>query len=428
MTGKEFMYKKYKLKSGLNVILSHMPAMESISLGIWIGVGGRYEHKRYCGISHLIEHMLFKGTTSKTANDLKESIEGVGGNFNGFTSEEVTCYLVKLPSAYMELGLDVLSDMVLNPELNPVELEKEKHVICEEIKMYMDQPAHQVLDILAETMWPRHALGRPIAGYIDTVRRFKREDLKQFMQTYYHPSNISIVAAGRLDHPKTLSLIRNMFSTPRKKGKSLYDLKEKIKKGNDIKIFRKNTKQTHVALGFHSVHRTHGLRYALTLLNIILGGNMSSRLFERLRERKALCYDISSSVKKYKETGAFVIHAGVDNHKLLEATSEMVNEIKNIKKEAVSEDELYRAKEYFKGQLLLALEDTASRMLWLGDKIVIEGKAPSVREIFKKIEKTNIEDIREASNIIFGVKNMSFATVGPARPKYKLKLRKTLGL
>ncbi|UCD54918.1 MAG: insulinase family protein [Candidatus Omnitrophota bacterium] len=420
------MYKKYTLKNGLNVVTSYMPHMESVSIGLWIGVGGNYEEKRLSGMSHLIEHMLFKGTQSRTANMLKEAIEGVGGNFNGFTSEELTCYLVKLPAQYMELGLDILSDMVLYPKLDPAELEKEKYVICEEIKMYMDQPGHHVFDILARAMWPDHALGRPIEGYINTIKSFKRDDLTDFSNQYYQPANMSVVATGKIDRRKISGIARKIFSMPSTKKRFLAESTKRIHKGAHVRLFPKNTKQTHLAFGFHGINRFHKLRYALQLLNIILGGNMSSRLFERLRERKALCYEISSGIRSYKDAGAFIIHAGVDNNKLVEASEEIVNELKELKDNSVTPGELYRAKEYYRGQLLLALEDTSSRMLWLGDKIMLEGKAPAIREIFKNIEKIGIEDIKEIVKMIFNRRHLNFATIGPVSAGDKNKLRKVL--
>jgi len=422
------MYKDKKLKNGLRIITADMPHMESVSIGIWLGAGGRYENKSLCGISHLLEHMLFKGTASRSANDLKEAIEGIGGNFNAFTGEEVTCYLVKLPSSHMELGLDVLSDMVLNPTLDPKEIEKEKHVICEEIKMYKDQPGHRVFEMLSETMWPNHALGRPIAGYIESIRRFKRNTLQDYMKKYYTPTNTSIVVSGKMNAKKCVKFVEKTFSKTQGKRKVSYELVRDNNKGSDIKVFTKDNEQTHLAFGFHSTNRSHSLRYPVLLLNVILGGNMSSRLFDRLRENKALCYDISASVKKYKDTGAFVIHAGVDNSKLVEASSEIIYELKDIKKNHVREDELDRAKEYSRGQLLLALEDTVSRMIWLGDRIMLEGKAPSIKEIFNKVNRVSLDDIKKAANLIFTNKNLSFSAIGPIDQLTKTKLRKVLSL
>ena len=402
--------------------------MDSVSIGVWIGVGGRYEDSKFCGMSHLLEHMLFKGTYSRTRDALKEAIEGVGGSFNGFTSEEVTCYLVKLPSKYLGLGLDILSDMVLNPQLDPAELEKEKRVISEEIKMYIDQPSHHVFDILAETMWPDHALGRPIAGYINTVKNFKRGDLADFKDRYYQPANMSIVVTGKVDSKKTLKFAKGTFFMPSARKNFAYHPAKKTKRKKNIRLLYKRAEQIHVAFGLHSINRTHKMRYAIALLNIILGGNMSSRLFERLREKKPLCYDISSSVKKYKETGAFVVHAGIGKNKFLEASTEIIHELKNIKNNFVTPDELYRAKEYIRGQLLLALEDTTARMLWLGERITSEEKAPSVREIFKNVEKVSVLDIKRIANMIFNKKNLNFAAIGPINASDKNRLKKALTL
>ena len=422
------MYKEKKLKNGLKIITSNMPHMESVSIGIWIGVGGRYESKRLCGISHIIEHMLFKGTVNRTANDLKEAIEGIGGNFNAFTGEEVTCYLVKLPASHMELGLDVLSDMVINPSLDSVELEKEKNVICEEIKMYIDQPSHHVFDILSEALWPNHPLGRPIAGYINSIKKLNRKDLLSFKNSSYVPSNIRIVACGKVNEGKCAKSAEKYFAQFSSGKTFSYSHVKKDYKRKSVNFLKKDTEQTHLALGFHTVHRDHPLRYAMLLLNVILGGNMSSRLFDRLREHKALCYDISSSVKKYKDTGAFVIHAGVDNSKMIEAAKEIIHELKNIKETIVSEDELSRAKEYSRGQLLLALEDTATRMIWLGDRIVLEGKAPAIKDIFKKVDRVTTSDIKNAANMVFNRDKLNFAAIGPINNKASRELRKVVSI
>jgi len=420
------MYKKESLQNGLRVVTSSMPAMESVSIGLWIGVGGRYEKKSLSGISHLMEHMLFKGTLKRTANDLKEAIEGVGGSFNGFTSEEVTCYLVKLPAKYLELGLDVLSDMVLNPALDPVELEKEKYVILEEIKMYLDLPSQYVFEVLAEAMWPNHPLGQPLTGYVDTVKNFKRKDLVDFSKLYYNASNTAIIAAGKIDHKKIISFAKKTFKVSSKNKDFSYKKVLPGNKGNTIKIFEKPAKQTHFAIGFHSMKRTDKMRYAVQLMNVILGGNMSSRLFDRLREKKALCYEISSSVRPYKETGSLVIHAGVDNEKLILASEEVMTELKDIKKNLVSKNELKRAKEYVKGQLLLALEDTGSRMLWLGQRVLLEGKAPPLKEIIQNVDKVTLEDIRKSANMTFNNKNANFATVGPAKTEVKCEIEEVI--
>ena len=422
------MYEIEKLKSGFHVVTSRMPHMDSVSLGVWVGTGSRRETKKLCGISHLVEHMLFKGTMTRSAVALKEAIEGKGGSFNGFTTEEVTCYLVKLPSNYMELGFDVLSDMVLNPALDIKELEREKHVISEEIKMYRDQPAQHVFDILSEEMWPDDALGRPILGYEKTVRGFTREDIISYMENSYSPSNITCVACGKMNVRKLHRLANKTFGAQPQMAASFSRRHPGgvLKKGKNISVFHKKTEQTHVAFGFHSINRSHGMRYAVALLHVILGGNMSSRLFERLREQKGLCYDISSSVKKYKDTGAFVIHAGVANDKLFQASKEVVCELKDITKNRVKQDELDRAKEYAKGQLVLALEDTGSRMVWLGEKIMTEKSVPEIKEIIRNIDKVTVGDIQKIAKIVFNRKNLNFAAIGPAGKSAEREIKKIL--
>lgn len=425
------MYKKKILKNRLAVVSSPMRHMESISIGIWIGMGGRYEDKKSCGISHFIEHMLFKGTLRRNASQLKQEIEGVGGHFNGFTSEEVICYLVKMPAQYLLLGLDVLSDMVLNPKMDELEIEREKKVICEEIKMYEDRPSSFVHEILAGLMWPEHPLGRPLTGHINTVRAIDRKVLLAYKEKFYQPANMAVIATGKMYIHKLLEEINRKFRTGYKNSKNRKYQFKKFKIGQKrprLKLHFKDTEQAHIAIGFHAFGREDKDKYALNLLNIILGGNMSSRLFEELRERQALCYDISSSIKKYEETGAFLIHAGVDNSKAEIALRVVMRELTNLKKYYVSKDELRRAKEFYKGQFLLALEDTGSRMLWLGDKTMTKEGIPGVRFILKHIERVNIEDIRRVANRVFKENFMNLAAIGRASGLRENKIRSLMEL
>ena len=404
-----------------------MPHMESIAIGIWIGMGGRYEDKKICGISHFIEHMLFKGTLTRNASQLKQAIEGVGGHFNGFTSEEVTCYLIKIPAQHLLLGLDILSDMVLNPKMDEAEIKREKEVICEEIKMYKDQPSSFVHEILANLMWPNHPLGRSLTGSVDTVRGMDRKTLMEYKQRFYQPRNIAVVTAGRIHIHKFLENVNRKFQVTYKNNKRYqfkkFSVKQKKKK---LKLHFKDIEQTHIAIGFHAFGREDKDKYVSNVLNIILGGNMSSRLFEELRERQALCYDVSSSIKKYEETGAFLIHAGIDNRKTELALRSIMQEVVKLKKYYVSGDELRRAKEYYKGQLLLALEDTGSRMLWLGDKLMTKEGIQSTKSILNNIESIKTEDIRRVANRIFITKRMNLAAIGPHHGLKENKIEKIM--
>lgn len=406
------MYKKLKGKNGLTVIASNMPHMASVTLGVWIGVGGRHETEKQSGISHLIEHMLFKGTHSRSTKQLKEAIEGVGGAFNGFTSDEVTCYMVKVPSRFMDLGVDILSDMVMDPRVDEADLVKEKFVVCEEIKMYRDQPADHVLDVLGELMWPGSALGRPLTGTMSTVKSLTRNDIVKFKEKNYHPSNIVIAAAGNVQAEKLFKRAMKRFTPEKKRKKPSFKKVRGVQKAGRIRVCRGDTSQTHIALGFHVPGDTVRERFNAKLMNVILGGNMSSRLFEELREKHGLCYDIASSYKRHSDVGELHVHAGVDNRNAVRAVTAIFNEIRVLRDAGVTEEELGRAKEYAKGQFLLGMESTSSRMMWIGDRIMVHGNVPEVKDVLKRIDSVTPEGIRRVSEKIFSGSSANLAMIG----------------
>ncbi|RKY43144.1 MAG: insulinase family protein [Candidatus Makaraimicrobium thalassicum] len=420
------MYKKLQGKNGLTVIVSPMPQMASVSLGIWIGVGGRYESEKQSGISHLVEHMLFKGTHSRTAKDLKESIEGIGGAFNGFTSDEVTCYMVKVPAKYLELGIDILADMVLNARFDEQDLTRERFVVCEEIKMYRDQPADHVMDLLGEIMWPQNALGRPLTGSISNVKGFSADELIRFKENNYHPANIAVVAAGRADPEKVLSYAAQRFAAKKKRKTPSFETPKVTQKSSSMKVCRGDTKQTHIAMGFHATDRNIRERFALKLMNVIFGGNMSSRLFEELREKYGLCYDISSSYKRHSDVGEVHIHAGVDNKKAPRSVIAILDEVKKLRDLGITEDELARAKEYAKGQFLIAMEGTATRMMWLGDKFMVQRHIPGVKDVLREIDGVTSAEIHKVCERIFRASSVNLAMVGRLRDKDKSKIKEEL--
>jgi len=420
------MYSRKQTKNGLEVIVSPMPHMTSVTVGVWIGTGGRYESAKESGISHFIEHMLFKGTYERTAKDLKQAIEGIGGSFNGFTSDEVTCYMVKVPANYLELGIGVLSDMVFNAKFDEEDLAKEKFVICEEIKMYRDQPAEHVQDILNSVMWPGNPLGRPLTGAITTVKNFKRDQLMSFKEKSYQPANMAVVAAGKIHTDKFFEYTSGKFNGYKKKKKMTFKSPALSQKSPRMKVEHGGTKQTHIAMGFPAVDSHMSERFAMKLMNVIFGGNMSSRLFEELREKYGLCYDISSSYKRHSDVGEVTIHAGVDNRNALKSTIAILDEIKNIRDIGVTEDELTRAKEYAKGQFLLAMERTSTRMVWLGDRLMVHRHIPEVEEIVKRIDEVTVENIKEVCEKIFRSSKVNLAMVGNISIKEKDKIKKEM--
>lgn len=409
------MYKKVRLDNKLRIITHSMPKMKSVALGIWIKVGGRYENFGNKGVSHYLEHLLFKGTQKYSFRKLKESIEGKGGVLNGFTSEEFTCYLVKLPYHYLNLGLNILSDMVINPLLPQIEVEKERTVILEELKMYKDLPHSHVYDLLDELLWPKQMLGISIIGTTESINAIKKKDLLSFKNDHYTSSNIVVCAAGLLDHDILVRDTRRIFSSLRQG-----DINEFLKAKEEqfqaqVNVLRKDTEQTHIALGFHSFKREHPLKYAQNLLHIILGGNMSSRLFNEVREKKGLAYEIGTTLKRFNDTGAFLVHAGIDNRKVIEALKVIVKELEKSKHTLVTHDELKRAKEFYLGQLELALEDTMDYMLWIGESTVALDKTYTFDEIAGDLKKIKREDIRQAAQYIFQENKVNCALIGPVK-------------
>lgn len=411
------MHNLFSLKNGLKVTTEPMEQMESVAIGIWIKAGGRYETSANNGISHLLEHLLFKGTHKRDMMTIKKEIEGRGGTFNGFTAEEHTCYLVKVLSKDIELGVDILSDMILNPKMAEEELQKEKKVIIEEINMYKDMPAHYVHEILAEMMWPAQPLGMPLAGTVETVESITRNEVAAYKETHYNPMNMLLIGAGRIEENYFLKLSEKYLAGAEGMCAPKFEAAGLGQKTPRLIVHSKNTEQTHLALGLHAIDRFHPDRHALSLANIILGANMSSRLFHLVRDEMALCYEISSSVRKYEDCGAFVISAGIDHGKVIKTLEVILKELARIRKEPVAAEELRRAKEYYKGQLLFALEDTMNRMLWLGEKTISGEKDFSVPAILKRIESVSAEDVMRISDSMFKNENLNLALIGPLKEK-----------
>ena len=422
------MYKKTDLNNGLTLVTNYMPNMESMAIGIWIRTGSRNEDEKNSGISHFLEHMLFKGTSSRNCKKLKEEIEGRGGSLNGFTSEEVSCFLAKVSFKHTDIALEILSDMVLNASIDGKELERERGVIIEEIKMYQDLPNHYVHDILTDIMWPGNSLGFSVAGSIDSVSAILRKDIVGYKNINYIPQNIAVVLCGNMDHEAIESRLKKIFTgTVKRKTKPISEFCNNQSEPR-IKIMNKDTKQAHLCIGLHSFGRSHKDRYALSLLHVILGANMSSRLFENIREKKGLAYEIGADVKRYNETGAFVVHAGTEHKKVKEAIICILKELRETKEKNVTAGELKRAKEFFKVQLLMALEDTLEHMLWLGDYATSLNKLPDRKEIIKKLDAVTANDIRRVSNSIFNSSGLNIAVIGELTDKEQKEIEKEMVL
>jgi len=413
------MYKKSKLANGLRLITKRINGVASLSLGIWINIGGRFESIKQKGISHFLEHLLFKGSKKYSCRKIKESIEGVGGSLNGFTSEELTCFLVKIPSRYLHSALDILSDMVLNPLLKPADVEKEKTVILEELKMYKDLPQSYCLELLDELLWPRQPLGAPVIGTVESVRDMTNEAIRSFQRTYYTPANIVISAAGLVEHDLLAKKVSAIFSKSNPGELNMFTDVLEGQSEKQLKIFHKDTEQIHMALGFHSLKRDHSLKHAQALLHIILGANMSSRLFNEVREKRGLAYEIGTGIKRYSDTGVFLVHAGIDNAKILPCLELVFQELGKTKKKLVNVDEFKRAKEFYLGQLMLALEDTMEYMLWMGESTACLDKVYTLQDVINEVGKVNIEDLRQVAGQIFKQERINLVLIGPIGKEQK---------
>lgn len=402
-----------RLPSGLPVVLRPMPHAASVAIGVWVRVGGRYEPLAHAGISHFIEHMLFKGTRRRSCEALKQAIEGIGGTLNGFTAEEFTCYLANVPAKYLGRGLTILSDMVLHSTFRPRDLERERDVILEEIRMSEDNPGQRVHELFSQLLWPNHPLGMLLAGTEETVRRIQRPQLVDYWRRFYQPRNLLVVCAGALDPERTLRQARLAFAGPSRRAAARMMRAPRLRPGPHVQVMHKQTEQTHVCLGVPAMPRTHPQRFAVELLHVVLGANMSSRLFREVRERRGLVYEIGTHVRRYHDTGAFVIYAGCDVSKLESTLRIVTKELSRIKRELVPARELARAKEFYHGQLVMSLEDTMDHMLWMGEQVVTVGRLSTPQDVTAALKRVTARHIREAARRLFLTPRMYLAAIGP---------------
>jgi len=421
------MYHKEVLDNGVRVVLHHMPHMSSATAGVWIGTGSRYETEANSGISHFLEHILFKGTERRSCRELKEVIESKGGVLNAFTAEEMTCYWVKVIPKHLPEAIDVLCDMIKAPLLNPEDIEKEKGVVLEEISMYMDLPMHYVHVLFSELLWPDQPLGQLIVGRKDTVQGFNQEILRQYMGKFYSAENITIAIAGAMSIDDALKAIAP-FRELAKREKNIFSEIRVTQKEPRVNLFSKHTEQIHLCVGGRGFHRSHPDRYPLFLLDTILGGNMTSRLFEEIREKRGLAYAIRSAIQTLADTGAFVISAGVALDKLSETVKLILKELDRIKQEDVSSSELIQAKDYARGQLLMSLEGTSSYMNWLGEHELTLFKIPTPEEVMSRIDAVTFQDIKRVAKELFVNENLCLAAIGPVKNSEKNSLTKDIFL
>ncbi len=408
-------YKKTTLANGLRILTCTMPQTYSISLAIFLGAGSRYEPPEEAGISHIIEHMCFKGTPKRpTAKEITEAIEGVGGLLNASTDHEMTVYWCKVARPHFNIAVDVVLDMLRNAKFDPEDMEKERKVILEELNMINDSPQSQVDLLIDEVIWPNQPLGRDIGGTRETVNAITRNQVMDYMHSQYGPANAVISVAGNISHEEAVETLSSYLmdwtpNTPR----SIYPTQDG-QDGPRLKVGKRKTEQTHVSLGVRGLSLTDPDRYALDLLGVILGEGMSSRLFQELREKQGIAYDVHSYVHHFLDSGAFIVYAGVEHSKTKGAIQSILEELGKLR-EGVLEEELTKARELSKGRLLLRMEDSRAVTGWMGAQELLLSEVKSVNEVVAALEGITTEDLqRIARRLVVGDK-LNLAVVGPVR-------------
>lgn len=405
------MYKKHVLENGLTIIGEEIPYVKSISLGVWINAGSRIEDEEISGVSHFIEHMLFKGTRNRTSKQIASEIDNLGGQINAFTSKECTCYYVKLLDSHIDIGIDVLSDMILNSKFNEDDLDKERSVIIEELKMYEDSPEDLAYDLLTENIYKHDPLGMNIIGTEESLKRLNREKLLDYFNKYYVPNNSVIAISGNFNFDEIINKIEEKFKVWKKR-----DVNVDIKKAEFKSCFltkNKDIEQVNLAMSLEAVTLENDKEvYALAVINTVFGGSISSRLFQKIREEKGLVYSIYSSQSLYRKCGELGIFASMSNEHLKEVYESIIEEIKIMKKYYLTDQEIKESKEQLKGSYILGLESTSSRMMSIGRALLLNNKVESTDDILKSIDNVDRETVKIVIDKIFNLDKLGVCIVG----------------
>ncbi len=399
------------LPNGVRVITERMPNVRSVSAGIWIGTGSRVENEEESGISHFIEHMVFKGTKNRSAEQIARSADSIGGGLDAFTSKELVSYNVKVLDEHLPEAFDIITDLVRNPLFDHKDIEKEKGVILEELKMEVDNPEYLIHEIFASNFWKGHALGRPILGTRQTINSFNRDRIERFYRKYYSSSNILITAAGNVKHKQLVDLACERYSDlkPSRAPKAAMSPTPAAPL-----IFRdkKSLEQVHLYLGVPSIPMTHEDRFPCYVLNAILGGGMSSRLFQNIRERQGLAYSVYSELAMYSDTGCMLIYAGTSLKSAQKVIQSILHEVREISTNLVTAEELRRSKDHLKGSFVLGLESTSSRMTNLARQELYFKRFFTIDELLDRIEAVEAEEVRRLAREFFDPRKFALAMLG----------------
>jgi predicted Zn-dependent peptidase len=406
------------LTNGIRIVAEEIKYVNSVSIGIWVRSGSRYENMQNNGISHFIEHMLFKGTKNRSAKEIASSIDKIGGQLNAFTAKECTCFYAKVLDSHFDIALEVLSDMVMNSVFDENEIVKEKKVVLEEISMYEDSPEDLVHDIYTQTVLANHSLGMPILGTRESLNSIKREDIINYFNNNFYPNNIVISLVGNFNKEDAFKKISEIFNTC-----EIENITKEAKSPPDFisnSIHRKkSTEQVHLCMGYKGLELGNRYNYPLLVMNNIFGGSMSSRLFQKIREERGLAYSVFSYPSSYIDSGLFTIYAGMKPSELKVVLSIISNEINELRENSISEEELYDSKEQLKGSYILGLESTSGRMISIGKSELLLDKIYSPEEILGLIDAVTMEDIKYTIDFIFNNEFKGAAVIGPGKVNIK---------
>src|SRR5271156_6859472 len=399
------------LPNGLTVITEQMSHIRSVSIGIWLKSGSRDEGSEFNGISHFIEHMVFKGTETRSAEAIARQVDSIGGNMDAFTAKECICFNIKVLDEHLPIALDVLTDLVLHPVFDVGDIAKERGVILEEIKMDQDNPDYLVHEIFTQSFWRDHALGLPILGTRETVKKFERPVVSRFYGHHFAPGNLIVSAAGNLDHKNFVELVAKYFEQVKPSKNGLHSPQPKTFSRINLRN-KKSLEQVQICIGVPSHPMAHESRYASYILNTLLGGGMSSRLFQNIRERQGLAYSIYSDLNPYRDTGCMAVYAGTSLASAAEGVKSVVNEFRALKNKPVPEEELRRSKDQLKGSLMLSLESSTARMSNLARQEMYFDHFQDLDELIEKIEAVTADDLQRLSQQFFKTESVAVTALG----------------
>lgn len=405
------MHKKVDLSNGLTLVYEKLPYVRSVSFGLWIGTGSRFETYEQNGISHFIEHMLFKGTETRSAKDIAMVIDSLGGQLNAFTGKECTCIYTKTLDEDLKTAVELISDMLFHSTFDPVQIETEKKVIVEEISMYKDYPEELVHDMLSEEVWSGHPLSYPILGSYESVASITREKILDYMNTFYVPENSVVSVAGNFDEQYLIDLVQKYFGDWKSSGISKFH-EAKPWFNRSMKVKRKDTEQVHMCIGFPGIKHGEESLYSLLAFNNILGGGMSSRLFQKVREELGLAYSIYSYATSYKDVGMFVIYAASSPASFMDVIRHIRNELELVTGDCLTEEDVEKAKSQLKGNFIISLDSTSGRMNSMGKSQLMLGRVTTPEEVLECINRVSRDSIKEIIDSIFKSAQVGFTAIG----------------